>query len=269
MRAFVTGGTFLELKGTRVLRSEKPQDWAVFSEALGQAGPIEGAWARVNGVKTVLAGYQRLVADTMLRYWWGQVGLPRPDSYELSFEGWTEGSAPKLAIDGQAVQLQPGPNPTGSLWMQDGTHLLSIAGTGTFEGLTLKGQGIKLAPARMLPKDYKPPADASVIEAEKPSAEGEVKGLIVEKVGASGGLAHGTWDTVGQWAEWQFEVANPGDYELLIRGCSEHDDILRELLLDGKPLSPEVGVARFTSQAISSGYTSAAARVPSSRSPCP
>jgi len=245
LRAFVTGGTFLELKGVRVLQSEEPQDWAVFGAALGQTGPIEGAWAQVEGVKTALAGYQRLVADTMLRYWWGQVSLPRPDSYEVAFEGWTEKSAPELTLDGQAVELQPGPNPTGSLWMQAGTHLLSIAGTGTFEGLTLKGRGIKLAPAKLLPKDAKLPADALVIEAEKPSAQGEVKGLLVEKVGASGGLANGTWDTGGQWAEWQFEIANPGDYELLIRGCSEHEDILRELLLDGQPLSPEVGVARF------------------------
>jgi len=228
-----------------VLQSEEPQDWAVFGAALGQTGPIEGAWAQVEGVKTALAGYQRLVADTMLRYWWGQVSLPRPDSYEVAFEGWTEKSAPELTLDGQAVELQPGPNPTGSLWMQAGTHLLSIAGTGTFEGLTLKGRGIKLAPAKLLPKDAKLPADALVIEAEKPSAQGEVKGLLVEKVGASGGLANGTWDTRGQWAEWQFEIANPGDYELLIRGCSEHEDILRELLLDGQPLSPEVGVARF------------------------
>jgi len=98
----------------------------------------------------------------------------------------------------------------------------------------------------MLPTDYSPPEASIVIEAEKPSAEGEVKALIVEKVAASGGLAHCSWDTDGQWAEWEFAVPRPGTYRLLIRGASEYDYIVRAVKLDGEPLAGSLGAARFS-----------------------
>ena len=67
----------------------------------------------------------------------------------------------------------------------------------------------------------------------------------MKKVGASGGIAHCCWDTEGQWAEWQFEIPEAGDYQLLIRGASVHDEIVRELVLDGKPLTRAVSVIRL------------------------
>jgi hypothetical protein len=111
--------------------------------------------------------------------------------------------------------------------------------------LTIKGQGAVPVAAEMLPKEFKPPEGCLIVEAEKPSAEGEVKGKIVEKVGASGGLAHCNWDKDGQWAEWKFKVTKAGEYEVLIRGAGEDNLVFREVSLDGRPLSPGVRVVQL------------------------
>ena len=72
-----------------------------------------------------------------------------------------------------------------------------------------------------------------------------MKGRIMEKVGASGGLEHCVWDTDGQWAEWVIPVAEAGTYDLLVRGASEYDNILRLVHVDGEPLAPGLEVVRF------------------------
>ena len=84
-----------------------------------------------------------------------------------------------------------------------------------------------------------------MIEAEEASAEGMIRGKLMKKVGASGGIAHCCWDTEGQWAEWAFNVPAAGEYELLIRPASVYATILRELTLDGNPLSSQVSVVRL------------------------
>lgn len=147
-----------------------------------------------------------------------------------------------MTIGKNEIDLKAGPV---TMWFQEGRYPVSIAGGGSLNGLVLKGQGTSLAPAKMLPKEFQPKSGSILVEAEKPSAEGEIKFKLMEKVGASGKRAHCCWDHEGQWAEWRFDVAAAGDYELLIRGASEDAMMLRELLLDGKPLLPDVGVVRL------------------------
>ena len=244
-RAFVAAARSLHYKGKALFESKEPRHWAMSYAGGPASGPIKGTWVRVNGTRSALEGYERQLPDEALRTWWGQVELPRADRYGIMLEGWTGEAAPRLRIDKRQVELAAGPKPRCTLWLREGPHVLSLAGNGTLEGVTLAGQGLKIAPAKMLPKSFQPSKGSILAEAEKPSAEGEVKGRVMGKVGASGGVAHCVWDTEGQWAEWQFAVPAAGDYELLVRGASAHDEILREITLDGEPLSPAVGVVRF------------------------
>ena len=98
----------------------------------------------------------------------------------------------------------------------------------------------------MLPADWELPEGALTVEAEDLAAEGDVKAKRIEKVAASGGLAHVGWDTAGQWAEWTLAVPADGEYELLFRAASVYDGIYRELRLDGE-LLPGAGLAGFES----------------------
>ena len=133
-----------------------------------------------------------------------------------------------VGLDGKPVDLSGGAR----RWLQAGRHAVLLSGPDVAPDLRLTPLPTELLPATMLPVEYASPAGALVVEAEKPASEGQVKGQVMEKVGASGKLAHCVWDTEGQWATWQCTVPREGDYRLLIRGCSEQLEVLRSLQVD-------------------------------------
>jgi hypothetical protein len=177
-----------------------------------------------GGVK--LTHYPLPVGTRATHYWWGVWEAPALGHYRLDLP--STPPVTSFTFDSKPVDL------TGSarLWLKPGRHTLLLSGPAVSPTVKLTKLDVPITPTTMLPKDYRPSAGAIVIEAEKPTSEGQVKGLIVEKIGASGGLAHGTWDTDGQWATWRFTVPREGDYRLLIRGCSEQSEILRALRVD-------------------------------------
>ncbi|MEW6355531.1 MAG: DUF4962 domain-containing protein [Planctomycetota bacterium] len=243
-RSFAASASFLRWQGKEIVAGEK-SNWSTLDRPNLKSEPVRGAWASVNGKKSELQGYQIRLPDGMLRYWWGRVELPQSDRYAIAFDGWTERLPPCLKIGDKEIPF--GTEGKATFWLKEGPYPIEIAGRGTFTGLTLAGEGVKLVPAKMLPKELKPAEGSVIIEAEKPSAAQGQKFQVMKKVAASGGEAHCCWDSEGDWAEWTFEIAKEGDYELLIRGCSENEIILREIALDGKPLSPDVGVVRLQS----------------------
>lgn len=197
--------------------------------------------------EATLRGYAQRQADGLLCAWWGTMTTPAQDLYQIRFSVAPGQPLPAVSLDGRPLPLTADKNSgVASAWLAAGSHFLTLTGRAPLTGAEMTGSKVQGARAVMLPKEFTVPANGTVIEAEKPSAEGEVKGLVVEKVGASQKLAHGTWDKDGQWAEWTFKVAQTGRYNLLIRGASEQTDISRALLLDDKPLTP-VGIASFAS----------------------
>ena len=257
-RAFAAKAKFLRYKSQTLFESPVSKDWAFLDKPDVKSGPIEGAWAMVNDKRSELQGYQRRLPDYMLRYWWGQIELPRRDRYQIAIDGWPGKAPPRVRLDKRTVEL--GAGRAAAVWLAEGPHTLSMAGKATLDvrkvetngrgptpfSVTFTGQGVRLVPTKMLPERFAPTKGSVIVEAERTSAEGKIKGKLADKVGASGGKAHCCWDTQGQWAEWQFDIAAAGDYELLIRGASVHSMILRELGLDGRPLLPGVGVIRLT-----------------------
>lgn len=190
---------------------------------------------RVGDATSELAGYARRRVEDVRRNWWGAVELPAEDRYLLTI---TDVSAPPLVTwDGREVELEvDGTTARGQLWDRAGAHQMTIGSAGTVGAVTIEPAGLASVAAELLPEDWTPPTDAILHEAEDVAQEGVVKGRIVEKVAASGGLAHTTWDSPGQWAQWRIEVPTAGDYTLAIRAASVYDDIVRELELDGQPL---------------------------------
>ncbi len=198
---------------------------------------------RVGEATSELQGYARRRASDVLRNWWGRVELPADDRYRLAIEG-ISGARPLVAWDGREVELAvEGAAATATIWDRPGGHSLTVGTAGEIGGISLTAHNQSSVPAEMLPKEWSPPETAALHEAEDVAAEGTVKGKIIEKVGASGGVAHTTWDSPGQWAEWQVEVPADGEYELLVRAASVYDEIYRELHLDGELLQ----VAGFAS----------------------
>ncbi len=243
-RCFAANATVLRWRGKVLLKSEARKDMAWLDQPELKSGPIKGAAVEVNGKRTALEGYARRQPDGMLRYWWGEVDLPRSDRYRVALAGRTRGR-PRVRLGKRELALDAGGAPV-EMWLAAGKHTVTVTANGPFRGLRFQGAGVQQAPAVMLPKGYRPKPNSIIVEAEDTLREGAVKGKLMKKVAASAGMAHCCWDTEGQWAEWAFDVAQAGEYELLVRGASVYDVILREIKLDGKPLSPRVGVARFT-----------------------
>ena len=197
---------------------------------------LEKVAVRIGGRPQFLEGFAQRRADGLACHAWGAVEVPAADFYTFAVDA---DGQPRLSCDGRPLDTRA------KAWLAAGRHQVTLTWRGALRAVEVKGAGTKVRPAEMLPKAFEPAAGCLRVEAEKVVAEGEVKGRVVEKVAASGGTAHCNWDTPGQWAEWEFEVTREGDYTLLVRGASEDAEVLRSLLLDGKPLFADGGVFRL------------------------
>ncbi|MBM4078442.1 MAG: hypothetical protein FJ278_02000, partial [Planctomycetes bacterium] len=197
--------------------------------------PMPKLTIRTERVQGELDGYEQRQPDDCLRYWWGAVAVGKTDRYRLILEGWQHVAPPNVTCDGKPANVKAeGGELAGGLWLTEGSHFLGLSGRGNLAGIRFLHEDRPMSRAEMLPKSFTPAKGSILIEAENAAVEGEVKGKVMEKVAASGGVAHCVWDTLGQWAEWDVGVEREGRYELLVRGASEHDEILRELRLDGR-----------------------------------
>lgn len=195
-----------------------------------------------------LEGYAQRRADGVAYYWWGPFSVAKDDRYALSFSPADEDARLSVVCDGRPLELTTRDGgASAELWLGSGPHFLTVSAREPIQSLSVDPRGLGIADATMLPAEYRPKEGSLIIEAETPVAEGAVKGKIMEKIGASGGLSHAVWDTDGQWAEWEFEVPQEGRYRILIRGAGEHDRVIRLLELDGKPLVSGGGVVRMKS----------------------
>ena len=180
-----------------------------------------------------LAGYASRRTEGFQVTHWGTVTTDRAEIVTIE----AEGDLDRIEIDGHdAVLGEP-------LTLAAGAHLILARHQGTLRGLHFGVSRTAPVEATMLPKDAG--LDGAIwVEAEQPTAEGDVKGKLIEKVGASGGVAHCVWDTDGQWAEWTITVPADGAYRLVIRGAGDDGDALRAVSLDGQPWS-EAAVVRL------------------------
>lgn len=262
-RAILIGGTYLKSQGRDLLRGSRPGNYSLVrnpegtlvNASVAQASSIQvlGGQARQvpagdsqfaleggldlgkilkvsrNGLDW--QGYRLPMGEEIRSYWWTSFDVAKTDRCRVSLDLPAD-TAFTATLDNRPLTFPEGADWSTKLWLTKGRHLLLLSGPAQLPGVKIETENLSFSPATMLPKDFRPASGSLVFEAEKPSAEGDVKGKVVEKIGASGGVAHTTWDTLGQWAEWTFQVPREGDYQLLVRGASEYDDILRELTVD-------------------------------------
>ena len=125
---------------------------------------------------STLEGYGQRTSEGLLSYWWGPVSLESADEYRLLLSGWKGERLPALTLDGKPVSLAASDDgPAATAILDRGRHSVTLSGVGTLSEIEVKGSGLQTTQAGMLPADYSPPEGSIVVEAEKPSAEGEVR----------------------------------------------------------------------------------------------
>jgi hypothetical protein len=92
---------------------------------------------------------------------------------------------------------------------------------------------------KMNPIGWQPPAGAVKFEAENIASETLPQALISERDSASGGKASCSWDTDGKRGTWKFTVPADGKYQLAICHATTYSRVGREILIDGKHLTPD------------------------------
>jgi hypothetical protein len=269
VRAVLVGGTYLQREGTDLIRSVLPGSYSVVrnpvgtivNASVGEAGTVAifgGEPRPVNAgdsqftleggadpAKTrklergglTWEGARLPVGEEVGNYWWTSFTTEKTDRCQLTID-LPPTAALTASLDSRPLTFEGDANLRTRLWLNAGRHLLLLGGPATLPDVKIEPENLTFTPATMLPQSFRPGAAAVMVEGEKPSAESEVKAKVVEKVAASGGVAHVGWDTLGQWAEWTLEVPAAGDYQLLVRGCSEYEEIMRELQVD--PGTPAV-----------------------------
>ncbi|OGV72112.1 MAG: hypothetical protein A3K19_21160 [Lentisphaerae bacterium RIFOXYB12_FULL_65_16] len=255
-RAFAANAKFLRFRGQALLERAESATWSECWVPKPEAGPIEGAWLEVAGTRAPLAGHASRSPACELRTWWAPFTVPKAGRYRLEFAGWTgKKLLPWVFLDGKVVDSPAPDAPDGFVVrLKSEPHLITLTGQGAMEGLRISRVEFPVVSTTALPKEFQPPAACLKIEAEVIAREGHVtdpkfkpRAKVADKVGASGGKAHCFWDDEGYWAEWDFEVAQEGDYELLIRAAGDQDDVVRRVQVDGKPVVEPDGVVSFAS----------------------
>ncbi|MHB8997042.1 MAG: DUF4962 domain-containing protein [Armatimonadota bacterium] len=220
--------------GIVLLMNEPGDSQLLFDGAL----PLKIEQVKAGGLDFQSAG--SVVGNDYRRTFWTTLNLPEGGRYRLTLPNPVPGIS--VSLDNKRLPLEKS-GTEAAAWLNPGRHLLLISGVLQLPELSWQSDKLNFAAVTMLPVEFRPRAQAIVIEAEKSAAEGEVKSQSMDKVGASGGKASCVWDTPGQWAEWTVKVPREGDYRLLIRGCSEQAKVLRSVEIDqGKPGAISAGI---------------------------
>lgn len=259
VRALMIGGTYLKRGGKEIIGSSQRGNVSLTANVAGlivntdlpQAGTVRiaakksyklqapagekqvvleqkmpvGQSRKVKCGEYEFEAYALPVGEGLQQYWWGNVEIREGDRYKVSVADAT--GKVRAVLDNKPLSLTGGKLREAKAWLAPGRHLLLLAGLQGEPRIELSREQVALTEAETLPKDYKLGANCVIVEAEKPAAEGEIKGKAMEKVGASKGVAHCVWDTPGQWAEWALTLPHEGDYRILVRGCSEQSEVKR------------------------------------------
>lgn len=224
--AFVAMGTRLVWQGRELFASPSPRSWAL-DEGL-EPEPLTAALL-LDGQPFAMQGLRRPLPGGGTSVWWATLELPEPRRCDLELEGWSGPRPPNVRLGGSTrTGLRQ------EVTLREGRSCVTVTGEGTFDRLVLRSRVTQVLDARRLAEAPVPGPRDVLVEGERPSAESERKGRVMEKVAASGGLAYCQIDGPVQWAEWSFDIPEAGAYGLLIRGCSEHPEAVRELRLDGQ-----------------------------------
>lgn len=230
LNAFATDATSMQFRGKELFRAPTPRAWSLDQ---GKQPEELRAALQVDGKDVPMPGRRHALPDGALSTWWGTLQTAQRARCKLSVHGWTGARVPHIRLNGRT---EAGTGMTVSL--PEGDSCLTVTGRGSFDKITVAPKRYSIIGAEELPKSTVVREGDVVIDSDAPgpSAESRTKGRVMEKVAAAGGSAYCCIDGPIQWAEWTFDVAADGHYELLVRAASEHQVIEREILIDGTAL---------------------------------
>ncbi|MGE4563612.1 MAG: DUF4962 domain-containing protein [Victivallaceae bacterium] len=133
------------------------------------------------------------------------------------------------------------------MMLAPGRYLVSFASSGTIGKPEFRAAPAKIAEPKILDQNFKVPETAILIEAEAAVNSSSPPPDIVDRNRTSGGKISSNWNESGKFAEWDFTVAEPGQYRLLFRTASSIGRIVRVFTIDGRSPSPELGAVRYGS----------------------
>lgn len=234
LNAFASKATRVHVHGKRLLRNRTPRNWALDE---GNSPERLKARLQLDDRRLRLEGRRHALPDGDIGVWWANLPAGTRRRCDLRVVGWTGTRPPRVRLGGRVIagaeeEVVFGP----------GESCLTVTGSGDFERIELRSRTYHTVDAAEMPKTVSIESGDIAIETDHPTAESERKGRIMEKVAATGGTAYCCIDGPMQWAEWSFKTKAEGDYQLLIRGASEHALVTREFRLDGLPF-PAEGVA--------------------------
>ncbi|MCK5803635.1 MAG: DUF4962 domain-containing protein [Lentisphaeria bacterium] len=235
--AFVIDATVLRFRGRTLLESDTRRNWALDD---GQAPETVDGVLLVDGERVEMEGRRHRLPSGDLSTWWATVSSSERRPCDLKVHGWTGARPPRVRLGRQTL--------TGTeltVPLSDKTSCLTVTGCGSFEKITLAPRRFTIVPAETLTGKVLFSAADIVIDTDNPmpSAQSSTKGKVMKKVGALGSSAFCCIDGPVQWAEWTFEVKTAGEFEMLVRGTSEHEVIERQIRIDGVPApAPDTSV---------------------------
>jgi hypothetical protein len=247
--AMFAQGTFLRLNGNIVHRSESPVNWAMQE--------VPKPLVRVSGDFLKIAGANIPSEICESKQPEGGSIYVVSASFAVSNSGKYTVSAAGLAADTKLHYRisSPGINSAGTvtgekqsdpIFLVPSKYLLTLTTRALPGSIELSSVKSKVCSAKMLPVSFRLPENAIKVEAESPCAESTLHTFVTDKIGASGGKASCEWGRAdGQWADWEFTIPQSADYFLLIRAAGTYNGVLREILIDGKQLSPDYRIVSW------------------------
>lgn len=232
--AMLKDGTYLEYKGKVILKGKGDLALKTGKDVSRRKVTLKFCGQNIPAEYRV----QKLAFGREIHYLYGMVE-PGMDDQSVKIVNGT-GSAPVSVILMQDQRFLCGETGSANAYfLASGKLAFSFASAKPFTIPEFVSMGqMKIESGRLQKAGWQPPANAVKFEAEELVWESEPKALLSERPSASGGKASCSWDKEGKRGKWKFTIPSDGNYQLAICYATTYVKVGREILIDGKHLTP-------------------------------
>ncbi|MST99536.1 DUF4962 domain-containing protein [Victivallaceae bacterium BBE-744-WT-12] len=244
--AMISGGTTLRFQDRELLRLDAPGAAAL--QKPRTAAPEKVQILTINDVPMQLERHVVSRSDgSSTTLYTGTLEIPADARLNMQVGSDDDRPVHFVLSNGSARHTNTLSGNSATLFLNQGTYLFYLATAGNLRSVALRTSDAGRARGIMHPADYRLPENAVLVEAENPTPETRNSVEIADRPSASGGKTTANWSTAGQFAEWSFRVPESGRYRLLIRTATSYSQIFREITIDGKAPSGNIGTLQWGS----------------------
>ena len=242
--AMISGGTMLRFRDQELLHLSTPG-----AAALQKSQSVISEKVRLltlNGTPVELERHTIPQANGRhTTLYTGLLEIPADARLELTVDGNDERPVHYVISDRSARHTGTLIGSSTTIFLNQGSYLFNLSTAGNLQQIAVRTSNAGRAQGIMHPTDYQLPRDALLVEAENPTPATRSAVDIAERTSASGGKATINWSNAGQAAQWIFQVPEAGRYRLLLRTATTYPRIFREITMDGKPPSADLGTLQW------------------------